>query len=555
MTKNLIYVYLSLPIFIFWWGWFAWWVAMPCSFVLMYSVFQFYLDNADYKSTTITAQIANLNEHDKADYKSATISAQITDLNEFDKADYKSAAISAQIANLDEQKAVQLKTHISILKTLCLAFLWTYLSGIGGFRPQHFDYYKHNLIINNLVRLDWPVVYADGQYLCYNVAYYLVPTLLAKFLGGLSSVGYFMFGWSWIGLFLLFQFLNQKGGIKLVLFFIFFNSVEAIFYAYDFLRSPLGLYDFIIDLFTKDHNIELIKNTGGLKYLSPVKLISSAPQHAIGTWLCTALLVDNFEKLNLKKLYLLFAILLYWSPLAAFGLGLLVAIYLLLRNHSPKSFFQKIREIYTALPLHLITLLVPAFFYFSGHTPIKEINGLIFNDLQNFHQYSLLILFLFVNSVFWLILLLYFKKRIETDLDYLTIASIMVLFLLPFYHFGNYNDLMMRASIPAIFIVCYSLFPSFAFNSNFPKIQNFREVTSYNIVKVLVLATMISIPIQNHLKWFTEKPYFEITTQSVSDFGNKTIHELNTYHDTNFNAANQYLGRKESLYWRYFSSK
>ena len=577
MTKNLIYVYLTLPIFIFWWGWFAWWVALPCSYILMCSVFQLFsnyfqkadcksatkpvqianlneLDKADYKSATISAQIANLDEQHKADYKSTTKTAQIANLDEHDKADCKSATMTAQITNLDELKAVQLITHISPLITITLAFLWTYFSGIGDFRPQHFDYYKHNLIINNLVRLDWPVVYADGQYLCYNLAYYLVPTLLAKFFGGLSSVGYFVFGWSWIGLFLLFQFLNQKGGLKLVLFFIFFNSIEAVFYAYDFLRSPLGFYGFVVDLFTKDHNIELIKTAGGLKYLSPVKLISSAPQHAIGTWLCTALLVDNFEKLNLNKLCLLFAILLYWSPLAAFGLGLLVVIYFLLRNHSPKSFLQKIREIYTALPLHLITLLVPAFFYFSGHIPIKEINGLIFNDLHNLHHYSLLILFLFANSVFWLILFLYVKKRIETNLDYLTIASIIVLFLLPFYHFGNYNDLMIRANIPAIFIVCYRLFPIFDNQLNSPT-EGLKPSAGLKLLTTIILLTIISIPVQNQLKWFTEKPYFEITTQSVSDFGTKTIHELNIYHEANFNAANQYLGRKESFYWRYFSNK
>ena len=517
MTKNLIYVYLTLPIFIFWWGWFEWWIALPCSFVLIYALFQFFS-------------------------------------NYFQKTDYKSATKSVQIANLDEQKAAQLKTHHSKLITIALAFLWTYFSGIGGFRPQHFDYYKHNLIINNLVRLDWPVVYADGQYLCYNVAYYLVPTLLAKFFGGLSFVGYFIFGWSWIGLFLLFQFINQKSGLKLVLFFMFFNSIEAIFYAYDFLRSPLGSYDFVIDLFTKDHTIELIKTAGGLKYLSPVKLVSSAPQHAIGAWLCTALFVDNFEKLNLKKLFLLFAILLYWSPLAAFGLGLVVAIYFLLRNYSPKSFAQKMREIYASLPLHLMTLLIPAFFYFNGHVPIKEINGLIFNDLQNFHHYSLLILFLFINSVFWLILFLYFKKRIETSLDYLTVASIIVLFLLPFYHFGNYNDLMMRASIPAIFIVCYKLFPIFDNQLNNPA-EGLKPSARLKLLTTIILLTMISIPIQNHLKWFTQKPYFEITTQSVSDFRNKTIQELNIYHDTNFNAANQYLGRKESFYWQYLSNK
>ena len=517
MTKNLIYVYLTLPIFVFWWGWFAWWVTLPCSFVLIYALFQYlsnYFQNVDYKSTTMTAQITNLNE----------------------------------------LKAVQLITHISPLITITLAFLWTYFSGIGGFRPQHFDYYKHNLIINNLVRLDWPIVYSDGQYLCYNLAYYLVPTLLAKFFGGLNSVDYFIFGWSWIGLFLLFQFLNQKGGIKLVLFFIFFNNIEAIFYAYDFLRSPLGLYDFIIDLFTQDHTIELIKTAGGLKYLSPVKLISSAPQHAIGAWLCTALLIDSFEKLNLKKLFLLFAILLYWSPLADFGLGLLVVIYFLLRNHSLKSFAQKMRETYTSLPLHLIPLFLPAFLYFNGHVPIKEINGLIFNDLQNLHQYLLLILFLFVNSVFWLILFFYFKKRIETDFDYLTVSSIIVLFLLPFYHFGNYNDLMMRASIPAIFIVCYRLFPIFDNQLNSPA-EGLKPSAGLKLLITIILLTMISIPVQNQLKWFTEKPYFEITTQSVSDFGDKTIHELNTYHDVNFNAANQYLGRRESFYWQYLSNK
>lgn len=481
--KSLIYGYLILPIIVFWWGWFNVWVA----------VF-------------------------------ATVGLFI-----FLKEDFKTSIFNDN---------VNFKTLIVCALT---AFVWTYLSGIGGFRPQHFDYHKHNLLINNLVRFDWPVVYPSGQYLCYNLAYYLVPTFLAKLWGGIAQVELYVFIWSWLGLCLVFIFLVKNGGYKFLLFFILFNSIEAVFYVYQFFVSPLSFSDFITDLFKTDHNIELIRTVGGLKYLSPVKLITSGPQHAIGSWLCTALLIDLFknETKNLKISQLLFPILIltYWSPLVAFGLFLITGFAVLISHfNSAKILLLDSKTCLIAIGM----MLFPAIVYFEGHVSIGENDGYFLNSLSNLHQYLLFGVFLFIHSVFWLFLYRIYNQDFKSLKANLFLAALIILFLLPFYKYGFYNDLMMRASIPAIFIVCYCIFPIF---------------NRLDVFKISLLLLICSIPVYNHLQWLSKKPYREMTNERVKDLGKQTIYSLNQYHKNEFNAANQYLGNQNSIYISLFMNK
>ncbi len=185
---SFILLYLSFPLLFFWWGWFEWWVALPCTVVLVESLRRLVLISKSELSFR------------------------------------------------------------SLLICGLLALAWTYWGGVGGFRPQHFDYFKHNLITNNLVRYEWPVRYADGTFLCYYHAYYLPATALAKWWGGITAVPYYLFGWTWLGLTLLFGTLYRLGNWKLLLFFLFFNSPEAILLLYEVFQSPHTIGHTLTDL-------------------------------------------------------------------------------------------------------------------------------------------------------------------------------------------------------------------------------------------------------------------------------------------------------------------
>ena len=274
-TALAVLLYLTFPLLLFWWGWFSPWVALVSTVALVGLMSPFY----------------------------------------------------PTIVSFWKEKPT--KTSILALFYCGIAaFVWTYLAGVGGFRPQHFDYYKHNLVLNNLVRYSWPVQYSDGTYLCYYLAYYLPAAALAKLAGGMAAMPYYLFGWTWLGLWLVVWLLYQLGGKRLLLFFALFSSPNGLLLVYEIIQSPLPLGAALRDIWTNDHTIELIQSPGGLMFISHIDSFSASPQHALPAWLATALFLYSFQKTFVVPtkgvssfLFLsLVATTLYWSPLVAVGL-------------------------------------------------------------------------------------------------------------------------------------------------------------------------------------------------------------------------------------------
>ena len=474
--------YLTLPLLIFWWGWFGWWIALPATVALIWWLWV-------------------VNVRTSATHFSLPIS------------------------------------HCAGL--VLLAFGWAYLAGVGGFRPQHFDYFKHNLIFNNLVRLAWPVQYADGTYLCYYNAYYLPPALLAKWVGGLGMVHWYTFGWAWLGLNLLFVQLYRLGGWGLVAFFMFFNSPESILLVYEAFKSPETLAYTLSDLWTNDHTIELIFTPGGLTYPSHAESIGAVPQHAIAGWLVSLFFLDqimaNKHQIQAVKLIGIGVVCAYWSPLVAVGL-LPFFLYKM-----PNINYQMWHGI------GLLPMALPAAVYYAGHVPLHDPHGWIGQFISTPHQYLLLATFLVLESVVWGVSIWLIEKKyraLKTDFG-LVLCAVGVLFALSLYRYGHFNDLARRASLPATLVLCWGVFKVLAF------LLQSKNWTIPAKTLVLVVCLSVLLPIKHHLKWLTPHPYMSIVDKSVVDFAPQTIHYLGQYHQGEFDAAAQYLGDKKSWYWQY----
>jgi hypothetical protein len=436
------------------------------------------------------------------------------------------------------------------------------LAGVGGFRPQHFDYYKHNLILNNLVLFDWPVRYADGHYLCYYNAYYLVPALLAKIWGGVAMVHFYMFGWAWLGLTLLFRLLHKIGGWGFVLLFMVFNSTETVLLVYEALKSPDTIAATLADLWTNDHTIELIVTPGGLTYPSHVESLTAVPQHAIGGWLAVGLVIEqlslnsNCQTVVSRKsvvldshLMLLTVLLLYWSPFVALGLMAVFGFSWALDIWLKSSRYYAIINYQLSISHFTlyITIAAPALLYYAGHILMSDPRGLITEFIQTPHQYLLLATFLVIEAAVWgvLIWLIERKYGILKSNYSLVLAAILVLFLLPFYHYGHFNDFMRRVSLPASMVLCWGLWQLVV------GLKNKKSTLRYSLIGCLVVASVL--PIKHHLRWFTAQPYMGVTNKSITDFSGQGIHYLGQYHRGEFDVTAQYLGDSSSVYWRYFA--
>ncbi len=483
-TVFLLFLYLSLPLFIFWWGWFEWWVALPPTIFLMYllSVFLRSLPNPLFTYP---------------DRKEWTV----------------------------------------LLACLLTAFLWTYLSGGGGFRPAHFDYVKHHLIFNNLVRYDWPVRYADGSYLCYYHAYYLPPSLLARWMGGLSSVHYYVFGWTWLGLTLLFSLLYRLNGLKFIGLFLFFNSPEVILLVYDAVRSP-RLFPYLADLWHNDHTIELVRSPGGLLFHSHVDSFIATPQHALSAWMATAVFLKFWKtepkSWHLPVLFALAAVLLYWSPLVAVGFLPLLIFFVFSKREAFLATFTPLKFIFFALLLSF-----PALIYYAGHFPLGAMNGWWFTFLKTPREFIFLGVFLGLEVGIWGVLLGYVqRKKVIPAQDFRLIQwSLLVLTGLALYRYGFNNDLARRASLPSLLVLCWGISQ-----------YSFRQP-----LLAIVLAFAVILPLKQHLRWLTAQPYSAIADRKITELSPYSIHYLAHYHSGPFDVVSQYLGKPDASYLRYFA--
>lgn len=499
-TTAAVLVYLSFPLLLFWWGWFDGWVALPCTIAL--------------------------------------------------------AAVFGKAIGFNKPISLPKISYSSLFVCFSLAFIWTYLAGVGGFRPQHFDYFKHNLIINNLVRYEWPVRYTDGTYLCYYHAYYLPPALLAKWLDGIGTVHFYVFGWTWLGLTLLFHLLHRLGGWSLVALFIFFNSPEAILLIYEAFKSPHTIGYTLADLWTNDHTIELIQTPGGLMFPSNVESFTAAPQHALPAWLATGVFlecqVQNSEcrgKKGFTVYCLLFTVLLYWSPLVAVGLLPFIVFDYFSREHSVNFSATKRHLHYSLLTTHYSLLIFPALIFYAGHVPLHDVQGWWWSFLKTPHEYVLLATFLMIEIGFWGAIVWFLKKKNAISNEYfrLVLFAPAVLLGLTLYRYGHFNDLARRASLPATLVLCWGI-------GNGLKSLKIKGIYT-KILMGSFLFLCCLLPLKHHLRWLTKQPYTAIVDKKITDFTPYPIHYLSRYHWGEFDVVAQYLGKANSWYLRYFAPK
>jgi hypothetical protein len=523
-------LYLSLPVAIFLATWFRWYVAVSALAALVWT-----LAAGDWR-LDIGRWTARLRTLEIRHWKTPSFKKPIH--------------LSTLHSPLSTARAAPSNSTLSIFPSplftlhftlLTLAFVWTYLAGVGEFRPQHFDYFKHNLILNNLVRFDWPVRYTDGSYLCYYHAYYLPAAALAKWIGGVAMVKYYIFGWTWLGLSLLFLQLNRLGGWKLVVFFMFFNSPEAILLIYEALKSPHTIGYTLTDLWTNDHTIELLQTPGGLMFPSHVESFTAAPQHALPAWLIA---VQLLKKTPLSIFHYSFFIILclYWSPLVAVGLLPFLFINL------PKV---QSRPHFAFFILHF-TLLIPILVFYAGHVPMHDVSGWWWTFLKSPHQYALFATFLALEVSFWAILLVWIEKKrqlFKQDFRWIWV-SLGILLFCSLYRYGHFNDLARRASLPATVVLCWAVFRTLSSRESWV-VSRAKFISHFTLY--IILFTLFILPLKHHLRWLTKQPYTAIVDKKIADFTPYTIHYLAQYHWGEFDVVAQYLGRSNAWYNQYLA--
>jgi len=391
LLHRLAIAYLLLPVAVFLLGWFQWWLALPFTVLLV-------------------------------------------------------IAISPLLRGpwRPDLSRDRLLRHAAILG---LALAWLMLTGAGGVfdTNTNADWIKNDAILLDMSRSPWPTLLpTEGNrpepLLRYYLGYYMVPALAGRWLGA-AALNWAVPLWTFAGtglLALLFARHFRGWAVLLAL------AILMLFSGMDILRVLL-LQDLDGIHFGRSH-IEWDYGQGlHVQYSSNMVGLMYVPQHFIATGLyCLLLLELRQHRGLLGACGVLFAACLFWSPFVA--IGLLPLLLVLLADHGLRPFLSW-QNFLAAVPLAILLLV----YLFSGSANFPQ--GWLWEKYTAGQLLAWLPLFFF--NQFGLLALLLWVLRPELRRDGLFHAALATLLLLPWYHYGYFNDLAMRASLPALFLLCY----------------------------------------------------------------------------------------------------
>lgn len=360
-------------------------------------------------------------------------------------------------------------TYTNLAAVTLLAVGLVALSGIGGFGFQHYDWNKHNAILSDLVRESWPVGYTSyGRpvALVYYIAYYL-PAALAGKLWGWPAANLALALWSVAGLILVLvlflQAVNRRR-VWLVLFvFTLFSGLDVV--GSPVTHSPLSVLwperEFpAVWSYWLNHD-----GWSAWQYSSNVKLLFTVPNQALAGWLITALIVLPLlaAKRSHSTLFL-WGLSALWSPFITIGLAPLLLVDLLPGKNGESADWRRLLSAQNLIGLLLLG--VAALFYAAKLAPLSPLRetgfragfylALVAGWLPRLHYLWLLLLFYLLEfGLFgWLIACAgVLRRTVDRQLFWAATGWLLVL---PLWVFGAVNDLVMRASIPALWL--YTLF-------------------------------------------------------------------------------------------------
>lgn len=338
-----------------------------------------------------------------------------------------------------ELRSKQATTRRRGIWILVVAFGWTICVGAGGIGyPNGYDWWKHNAMLKDLSQKPWPVVYdypvagleGEHQALVFYLAYYLPAAVVGK-LAGWQAANLALFLWTLAGTFLVLCWVDNLVGARSwasALLFVAASGMDAVGVLLRAHRLP-GLGE----------HIEWWASVWQLS--SNTTLLFWVPHQALGAWLATAMLVDGALHAKSSPSALLESCgALFWSPLACLGLLPFVLARLLrqpaawLRAWPTWTTFPLLGGILVAFYAALRISILPTFMGSEIFGPLAG-NYLLFCALEF--------------GLFWWIL-----RRVATEewraLWWMAGGSLI---LIPFARLGFFNDLVMRVSIPALFVL------------------------------------------------------------------------------------------------------
>ena len=359
----------------------------------------------------------------------------------------------------DNEPDERLRVSVGTLELALFFFVFIgYYAGYGRFVDQTADWDKHNAVLADLVNRPWPVYYSNGEehsMLTYYIAQYIVPGVVGKVFHSFRCAELSLYAWNVAGIFLVFlhlisflkagKLLPQLACAAAIPFFsipVWF-SIAAI----RFITGKVVVFGHDADAVNWFYLSENWHSDGiTLQYFDNFFHLKWTFPQVITIWLLVMLLLEYREYIRYYVIILLPGLLfasLSFLGLLPLALGLVIGKLVRERGRNLISQIFSFENISVALTVGLVFLL-----YFYGNVTGEKPAKVNFR-LLDYTQSTIAGYLTFVMPVLIYAVVL-FKDYRKDSIYYAVFGTLL---LLPFCRMGLWNDLLTRASIPALFIL------------------------------------------------------------------------------------------------------
>lgn len=441
-------LYLAIPHLLFYFGWLQWpWAVLAAGSVGVALVITLRLGLHFVAQVQASREIVVLPDVAPENPAGAA--------EESNRRIEQAALVTEGLMHEEADGFVFTRQHALMIAAICL--MWLTLSGVGGFVAQDNDWDKHNTVLNSLMLKPWPTVYEIYKVdipLVYYIAYYLPAALVGK-VGGWFWANQALFLWSMVGLMiaaLWFCVLVRRVSYSVLLIFVLFSGQDVIG---KLLAHYVGLWNG-----GRGQWAHIDAWTGLWQYSSQATQLNWVPHQALAGWIVVGMTLYCLVRLRRRELVLLpVGLSAFWSPFVTLGMIPYLVLDFLI-DKEPLGLRVR-RMISIPNVVGMMALGITGFYFsakaFPGSPIVIEsmFSGLSLGsyDGSTLDGISFLLFFCLIEFGLYAIILYHSGAIQEERWRWMLDITVLTLCILPWFKLGVYNDLVMRASIPALFVL------------------------------------------------------------------------------------------------------
>lgn len=348
-------------------------------------------------------------------------------------------------------------TRLTFAVLMLVALVWVMLTPVGGLAAiDAGDWMGHRAQLLDLARNGWPTYPTDwlndqSPLANFYLGWYMVPALTGQWFGA-AALNWAVPLWTWAGVVLVLALFTRglptlRATSLAAAVLVFFSGMDVVEYALfeglpdaiRLLRDRSGFHLIFISSPSSPVLLEYQSNALTFRY-SPYYFLAGG----LGLLLILQL---RYHRHFMAISGLVLAVCLFWAAPVCIGLMPLAAVLVAKKGIRP---FLKWPNLLVAPPL--VALL--ALYLTSGRSSL--FSAWLWERYDNWPQMALDLFIVYLGEFLLLAILLWRMDR-QLIKDPFFMTGIAALLLLPWYVYGDpyLSTLTLRASVPALFLLCY----------------------------------------------------------------------------------------------------